>query len=89
MISQSGVLGYQSGSGLLLLAGVAFTAQTGGTFPARLPARALGRGQPPDKEPATREVGEARRLDLPMLRHVLQETTMASGFDHSNPPPHH
>jgi hypothetical protein len=32
VISRSGVLGYQSGSGVLLLAGVALTAQTGGTF---------------------------------------------------------
>ena len=59
MISRSGVLGYQPGSGLLLLGGVAFTAQTGGTFslllegdanrrgsgfPARLPASAPGEG---------------------------------------------
>ena len=57
VISRSGVLGYQPGSGLLLLGGVAFTAQTGSTFslllegdanrrgsgfPARLPASAPG-----------------------------------------------
>lgn len=61
-MSRNGVLGYQSGSGLLLFVAVAFTAQTGGTFSLLFDGRMNRRANGFPGPLAARAPGEATLL---------------------------